>query len=363
MPLRYVDETRITAIRDLRGGEQAQVEGEIVHAEVQYKPRKTLICRLQDASGQQLTLRFLHFYPSQIAALTVGKQVRALGEVRSGFFGYEMVHPQCKAVRESTPMQENLTPVYPTTAGMSQASLRKWIGWALINADQSETLPTFVYQPQRLPNFSASLHALHHPPPAASLDVLQERTTPEWQRLAFDELLAQQLSMRRHYARRRSLGAPALKPSKTLISALLKSLPFPLTQAQQRVAMEIGQDLAQNHPMQRLLQGDVGSGKTIVATMAALQAIENGWQAAIMAPTEILAEQHYKKMQGWLAPLNIEVAWLSGSQNKKDRAASLEAIANGSARLIVGTHALFQEQVSFARLGLAIVDEQHRFGV
>jgi len=363
LPLRYVDETRITAIRDLRGGEQAQVEGEIVHAEVQYKPRKSLICRLQDASGQQLTLRFLHFYPSQIAALTVGKQVRALGEVRSGFFGYEMVHPQCKAVRESTPMQENLTPVYPTTAGMSQASLRKWIGWALINADQSETLPAFVYQPQRLPNFSTSLHALHHPSPEASLDALQERTTPEWQRLAFDELLAQQLSMRRHYARRRSLGAPALKPSKTLISALLKSLPFPLTQAQQRVAMEIGQDLAQNHPMQRLLQGDVGSGKTIVATMAALQAIENGWQAAIMAPTEILAEQHYKKMQGWLAPLNIEVAWLSGSQNKKDRTASLEAIASGAAKLVVGTHALFQDQVSFARLGLAIVDEQHRFGV
>jgi len=363
LPLRYVDETRITAIRDLRGGEQAQVEGEIVHAEVQYKPRKTLICRLQDLSGQQLTLRFLHFYPSQIAALTVGKQVRALGEVRSGFFGYEMVHPQCKAVRESTPMQENLTPVYPTTAGMSQASLRKWIGWALINADQSETLPPFVYQPQRLPNFSASLHALHHPSPAASLDALQERTTPEWQRLAFDELLAQQLSMRRHYAMRRSLGAPALKSSKTLISALLKSLPFPLTQAQQRVAMEIGQDLAQNHPMQRLLQGDVGSGKTIVATMAALQAIENGWQTAIMAPTEILAEQHYKKMQGWLAPLNIEVAWLSGSQNKKDRTASLAAIASGAAKLVVGTHALFQDQVSFARLGLAIVDEQHRFGV
>ena len=363
LPLRYVDETHITPIRELRNGQQVQVEGEIVHAEVLYKPRKSLICRLQDDSGQQLTLRFLHFYPSQIAALTVGKQVRALGEVRNGFFGYEMVHPQCKAVRESTPVLENLTPVYPTTAGMSQASLRKWIGWALINGDQSETLPDFVYAPHRMPSFAHSLRVLHHPAPAANIHALSEHATIEWQRLAFDELLAQQLSMRRHYARRRSLGAPALKPSKTLISALLKSLPFPLTQAQQRVAMEISGDLAQKHPMQRLLQGDVGSGKTIVATMAALQAIENGWQAAIMAPTEILAEQHYKKMQGWLAPLNIEVAWLSGSQNKKDRAASLETIASGAARLVVGTHALFQDQVSFARLGLAIVDEQHRFGV
>jgi len=363
LPLRYVDETRITSIRELRMGEQVQVEGEIVHAEVLYKPRKSLICQLQDDSGQQLTLRFLHFYPSQIAALTVGKQVRALGEVRNGFFGYEMVHPQCKAVLESTPVLENLTPVYPTTAGLSQASLRKWIGWALINGDQSETLPDFIYTPHCMPSFALSLRMLHHPAPAANIHALSEHATIEWQRLAFDELLAQQLSMRRHYARRRSLGAPALKPSRTLISALLKSLPFPLTQAQQRVAMEIGADLAQKHPMQRLLQGDVGSGKTIVATMAALQAIENGWQAAIMAPTEILAEQHYKKMQGWLAPLNIEIAWLSGSQNKKDRAASLEAIASGVAKLVVGTHALFQDQVNFARLGLAIVDEQHRFGV
>jgi len=367
LPLRYVDETRITPIRELRGGDQAQVEGEIVHAEVQYKPRKTLVCRLQDVNGQQLTLRFLHFYPSQVAALAVGKQLRALGEVRSGFFGYEMVHPQCKAVRDSTPVLENLTPVYPTTAGMSQASLRKWIGWALINGDQSETLPEFVYAQHGMPSFADSLKALHHPAPmpalGANIHAPSSHAAIELQRLAFDELLAQQLSMRRHYARRRSLGAPALKPSKTLITALLKSLPFPLTQAQQRVAMEIGRDLAQKHPMQRLLQGDVGSGKTIVATMAALQAIENGWQAAIMAPTEILAEQHYKKMQHWLAPLNIEVAWLSGRQNKKDRAASLAAIASGAARLVVGTHALFQEQVNFARLGVAIVDEQHRFGV
>jgi len=363
LPLRYVDETHITAIRDLRSGEQAQVEGEIVHAEVQYKPRKALIAQLQDSAGQLLVLRFLHFYPSQIAALKVGTKLRALGEVRQGFFGYEMVHPQCKSVRDETPVKETLTPVYPTTAGLSQASLRKWISWALNNGDLGETLPEFVYKPQALPGFAQSLKNLHHPAPEADLYQLEDRISPYWQRLAFDELLAQQLSMRRHYARRRSIGAPVLKPSKTLITALLRSLPFALTSAQQKVAVEIGNDLMQSHPMQRLLQGDVGSGKTIVAAMGALQAIENGWQAAIMAPTEILAEQHYKKMQSWLAPLNIKVTWLSGSQNKTDRATSLEAIADGTAQLVVGTHALFQEQVVFAKLGLAIIDEQHRFGV
>lgn len=362
LPLRYIDETHITAIRDLRNGEQVQVEGEIVHAEVQYKPRKMLVARLADASGQ-LSLRYLHFYPSQIKVLEVGKRLRVFGEVRGGFFGWEMVHPQCRAVREHEPVLETLTPVYPSTAGLSQNSLRKWIGWALQHGDLSEHLPAHVYHELALPSLADSLRVLHHPAPQADLNALTERTTLEWQRLAFDELLAQQLSMRRHYARRRSQGAPALKPSNTLINALLKSLPFPLTAAQQRVALEIGADLAQQHPMQRLLQGDVGSGKTIVAAMAALQAIENGWQAAIMAPTEILAEQHFKKMQAWLAPLNIEVAWLSGSQSRKDRALSLAAVAEGSAKLVVGTHALFQEQVVFARLGLAIVDEQHRFGV
>ena len=362
LPLRYIDETRITAIRDLRSGDQVQAEGEIVHAEVQYRPRKALICRLQDPSGQ-LSLRFLHFYPSQIAALKEGTKLRVFGEVRGGFFGWEMVHPQYRPVREQEPVLETLTPVYPTTAGLTQAALRKWISWALANDPLSETLPAHIYSKLGLPSFADSLNTLHHPSPDANLQALDERTTPAWRRLAFDELLAQQLSMRRHYARRRSLGAPALKPSKYLVSALLKSLLFPLTSAQQKVAMEISHDLAQAHPMQRLLQGDVGSGKTIVATMAALQAVENGLQAAIMAPTEILAEQHFRKMQGWLAPLHIEVAWLSGSQGKKARTAAMEAVASGGAKLVVGTHALFQEQVQFAKLGLAIVDEQHRFGV
>ncbi|SNR81863.1 ATP-dependent DNA helicase RecG [Methylobacillus rhizosphaerae] len=362
LPLRYLDETRIVPIRELRTGEQAQVQGEIVHAEVQYRPRKSLICRLKDETGQ-LVLRFLHFYPSQVASLKEGSCIRAFGEVRGGFFGWEMVHPQCRKVAEDTPVAEALTPLYPTTAGLSQASLQKWVAFALQQAAMDEILPAAIYQHLGLPAFADSLHQLHHPAANVDLASLESRDHPAWRRLAFDELLAQQLSMRQHHERRKHQGAPALAPSDKLITALLRRLPFALTQAQQRVALEIGHDLQQAHPMQRLLQGDVGSGKTIVAAMAALQAIENGWQAAIMAPTEILAEQHYQKMQDWLHPLGIQVAWLSGSQGKKERRAMLESVANGEAQLVIGTHALFQEHVVFQRLALAIVDEQHRFGV
>ncbi len=362
MPLRYVDETRITSVHDLRTGMQAQVQGEIIQTQVQYRPRKMLVCTLRDNSGQ-INLRFLHFYPSQVAALKEGAFIRAFGEVRGGFFGWEMVHPQYRTASLDEPVLETLTPVYPTTAGMTQATLRKWISWALENDALEETLPAAVYRKLGLPSFADSLKALHNPAPDADLQALEERSTPAWKRLAFDELLAQQLSMRRHYARRRSLVAPAMRPSEKLVAALLQLLPFSLTSAQQRVFEDISHDLAQPHPMQRLLQGDVGSGKTIVAALAALQAIENGWQVAMMAPTEILAEQHFNKMQAWLAPLNIQVAWLSGSQAGKDRALSLQLIANGEAPLVIGTHALIQEQVQFAKLGLAIVDEQHRFGV
>ena len=372
LPLRYIDETRITPIRDLRTGDHVQIEGEIVHNEVTYKPRKALVARLQDAGGQQLSLRFLHFYPSQISALKVGTKLRVFGEARVGFFGWEMVHPQFRSVKDEEPVVETLTPIYPTTAGLTQGALRKWIKWAFANGDLTETLPAAAYKKSPQQNgstFAGSLQAIHHPSPEDSLQALDARETPAWRRLAFDELLAQQLSMRKHYARRRSVGSPVFKPSKTLVTALLKGLGFPLTHAQQKVALEIASDLTQPYPMQRLLQGDVGSGKTVVATMAALQAIENGWQAAIMAPTEILAEQHYQKMRGWLSQMQaltnqvINIAWLSGSQNKKDREASLKLIASGEAQLIVGTHALFQEAVIFAKLGLVVVDEQHRFGV
>ncbi len=362
LPLRYIDETRITAVRDLRQGDDAQCEGEIVHAEVTYKPRKALIARLKDLSGQ-LTLRFLHFYPSQISQLAVGKKLRVYGEVRHGFFGYEMVHPQCKNVGEKTEVAETLTPVYPTTAGLTQGNLRKAIAIALKQADLSETLPASIYTLANLPAFSTSIHALHSPAPDANLNALENKSTPEWRRLAFDELLAQQLSMRKHYIKRRSIDAPAIAFSTILVPQMLKNLAFNLTKSQQKVVAEISHDLTQPHPMQRLLQGDVGSGKTIVACMAAMQAIEHSWQVALMAPTEILAEQHFKKFETWLRPLNLNIAWLTGSQSKKEREIALESIATGSAQLSVGTHALFQDAVNFKKLGLAIIDEQHRFGV
>ena len=362
LPLRYIDETRITAIRDCRQGFDAQCEGEIVHAEVTYKPRKALIARLEDVSGQ-LTLRFLHFYPSQIAALKVGTKLRVYGEVRHGFFGYEMVHPTCKTAGEKTVVAETLTPVYPTTAGLTQATIRKAIALAIKQNVTPETLPTGVYKHLHLPTFADSICSLHNPTPDANLNALENRCTPEWRRLAFDELLAQQLSMRKHYIKRRSFNAPAIQASKNLVQKMLKNLPFSLTNAQQKVVAEIAHDLTCPHPMQRLLQGDVGSGKTIVACMAALQAIEHGWQVALMAPTEILAEQHFKKFETWLTPLNLNIAWLTGSQSKKERESALQSIAAGRANLAIGTHALFQDAVIFRKLGLAIIDEQHRFGV
>ncbi len=362
LPLRYLDETHVTAIRDLRLGEQAQIEGVVVDNEVSYKPRKMLNVRVQDDSGI-INLRFIHFYPSQIAAMQTGTRIRAFGEVRPGFFGYEMVHPQQRKVKEDTPVNTALTPVYPTTAGLSQNTIRKAVNLVLQPEHLQETLPGWVYEQLQLPDFAGSLQQLHQPSPEVALSTLEDHSHPAWQRLAYDELLAQQLSMRQHYARRKQASAPATPLSQTLSARLLDSLPFALTAAQQKVTSEISLDLSQPHPMQRLLLGDVGSGKTIVACLAALQMIEHGWQVAMMAPTEILAEQHYKKLSSWLTPLGIEIAWLTGSQNKKAREQSLARIASGEAVLAVGTHALFQEDVTFKQLGLAIVDEQHRFGV
>jgi ATP-dependent DNA helicase RecG len=362
LPLRYIDETRITSMQDLRVGDHAQIEGEVTHAEVSYKPRKALIVQIEDASAQ-LTLRFLHFYPSQINTMKIGAHLRVYGEVRHGFFGYEMVHPQCRSVSEATPVSEQLTPVYPTTAGLRQPNLRKAIQIAITHDTLDETLPTWVYVAEHFPSFAQSIRTLHQPLPEINLSALENRTLPEWRRLALDELLAQQLSMRKHYARRRSVAAPSVTASIKLAPKLLKTLGFELTSAQQKVVHEITHDLSQPHPMQRLLQGDVGSGKTIVACLSALQLIEHGWQVALMAPTEILAEQHYKKFQLWLTPLNISIAWLTGSQSKKEREKALAMIATGQAQLVIGTHALFQDAVKFKNLGLVIVDEQHRFGV
>ncbi len=343
-------------------GDYVQIEGEIYQAEVSYKPRKSLILKLADSSGY-IFLRFIHFYPSHVAILSEGKRVRVSGEVRHGFFGYEMVHPKFKIVSESTPIKDTYTPVYPTTAGLTQASIMKCINLALTNSDLSEILPKKIYEELGLPSYELAIRHIHNPPITCDLEQMGIRESPEWNRLIFDELIAQQLSMRRHYINRKSNSAPAFKPSRSFVKRLVENLPFKLTKAQLKVVNEIEADLSSPFPMQRLLQGDVGSGKTIVATIAALQAIENGFQVAIMAPTEILAEQHYKKIQTWLNFLDLKTVWLSGGQNRNDRREANLSIEDGSASVVVGTHALFQEKVKFKKLGFIIVDEQHRFGV
>lgn len=362
LPLRYEDETHLAPIATVQPGMNAQVQGVITHSEVAFRPRRTLVCRLQD-NGGELYLRFLNFYPSQQKQLAVGKQIRATGEVRMGYYGLEMVHPKCRAVDDDTPLQQSLTPVYPTTAGLSQAVLRKLIGNALETLPLSDTLPEPLLKKLRLADFAGSLRLLHNPPPDVAASSLEQRSHAAWRRIKFDELLAQQLSMRVHHRERGKRIAPKLAPQHRLTAQLIKNLPFVLTGAQQKVYVEISRDLAQPHPMQRLLLGDVGSGKTIIAALAALQAIENGYQVALMAPTDILAEQHYLKLRDWLEPLGISPVWLSGSLKRKEKRFAAERIASGETLLAIGTHALFQEQVSFHRLGLAIVDEQHKFGV
>jgi len=362
LPLRYEDETNLAPIATVQVGNTVQVQGIIKHSEVAFRPRRTLVCRIEDSSGE-LYLRFLNFYPSQQKQLAVGKQIRVVGEVRMGYYGLEMVHPKCRAVEEDTPLQQSLTPVYPTTAGLGQAALRKLITNALETVPMPDTLPDALLKKLKLAGFADSLKLLHNPPPDIAASALDERSHTAWRRIKFDELLAQQLSMRVHHRERGKRIAPALELHGKLTTRLIKALPFALTQAQQRTFAEISRDLAQPHPMQRLLLGDVGSGKTIVAALVALQAIENGYQAAIMAPTEILAEQHYLKLRDWLEPLGIVPVWLSGSLKKKEKQLAAEKIASGETLLAIGTHALFQTSVEFHKLGLAIVDEQHKFGV
>ena len=362
LPLRYEDETQVLPIAGAPSGESVQVEGTVAETEIRYRPRRQLVSRIDDDSGT-LYVRFFNFYPSQQKALAPGAKVRVLGEIRQGFFGAEMVHPRFKVLRGETPLPKSLTPVYPTTAGLSQEALRKLAGRALLAADLSDSLPEPVRRKLGLEPYGEALRNLHNPPPDADALALASHAHPAWRRMKFDELLAQQLSMRLHYERRARIRAHALIQYTRLSRQLLASLPFRLTRAQNRALAEIRRDLTRPHPMQRLLQGDVGSGKTVVAALAALQAIESGYQCAVMAPTEILAEQHFRKFAHWLEPLDVSLAWLSGGQKKKERELALTQIESGDAQLAVGTHALFQEQVTFARLGLAIVDEQHRFGV
>ncbi|MDP3344057.1 MAG: ATP-dependent DNA helicase RecG [Hydrogenophaga sp.] len=370
LPLRYEDETRIVRLADAREGQTVQVEGTVTHSEISPGPRRQLLVTLDDGSDT-CTLRFFSFYPSHQKALAVGAWVRVRGEIRGGFMGRSMMHPAFHAGGGELP--NALTPVYPTSAQLPQVYLRKVVASGLARADLSETLPpellaslqTVVRAPWTLRD---ALRYLHQPGPDVSLDALEDRSHPAWQRLKAEELLAQQLSQLTAKRERDALRAPALRPRPGgLHEQLLAVLPFALTEAQRRVGAEIAHDLARPVPMHRLLQGDVGSGKTVVAALAAAIAMDSGWQCALMAPTEILAEQHFAKLIGWLepllTPLGKRVAWLTGSQKKKQRTEMLALIASGEAALVVGTHAVIQDQVVFQNLALALIDEQHRFGV
>jgi ATP-dependent DNA helicase RecG len=364
LPMRYEDETEIVPIREacLRGGHVSQVEGVVVKNEITYKPRKQLLVSIADETSD-IQLRFMNFYGSQVKQLAEGTRVRARGEVRHGFFGAEMVHPVYKIVNEGAPLPTALTPVYPSGEGLSQTVLRRAIADAMKRVDWTDTVPRAVRERLDLAEFQPAVRLLHYPPPEVDENALIERSHPAWTRVKFDELLAQQLSLKRAQQARREKGAPQLTSVGELSSAFLKALPFALTNAQQRVVREISADLREGYPMQRLLQGDVGSGKTVVAALAAAQAIDSGYQAALMAPTEILAEQHFRKIAAWMEPLGVKVAWLTGSLKKKEKQAASDMAESGEANLVIGTHALIQDSVQFAKLGLVLVDEQHRFGV
>ena len=362
LPLRYEDETQITPIAQAVMGASCQIEGVVTQQEVKFKPRQQLLIQVCDDAGSVLVLRFIHFYASHQRQMAVGKRIRAVGEVKLGFHGYEMIHPKVRDA-DGTVLADSLTPIYPTVNGLQQPTLRRVVQAALKALPLQDTLPDVLLRQLGLPHLAESLHLLHAPPPSYTIQQLSDGALPAWQRLKFDELLAQQLSMRLARQKRMSGQTKAIVGDGRFQQMLLQALPFQLTGAQQRVLQEIRGDMAQTYPMHRLLQGDVGSGKTIVAALSALTAIEAGFQVAVMAPTEILAEQHLLKFEQWFAPLGLSVVWLSGSQRKKAKEQAKEALLSGATQIAVGTHALFQDDVQFQNLGLVIVDEQHRFGV
>ena len=375
LPARYEDETELLTIEEaIHQGRfnSAQTQGVVIRNQVLFRPRRQMIVTIEDET-ETLNLRFLNFYPSQQKQMAVGVNIRVRGEVREGFQGPEMVHPTVRALAPDAPLPASLTPVYPASVGVSQTIIRKAVTQALRDPSLQDSLAEFL--PKKLmaellpsndwPNLQAAIIYLHQPPADANTQALLERTHPAWRRVQFEELLAQQISLKRAHAIRQERHAPSFPSEKkqSLEAGLLKALPFKLTNAQDRVWSEISHDLSKSFPMNRLLQGDVGSGKTVVAALAAARVMDHGYQAAIMAPTEILAEQHYLKMKEWFEPLGVKIAWLSGSLKAKDKRLAQEVIENGHAQLIIGTHALIQENVSFAKLGLAVIDEQHRFGV
>ena len=365
LPLRYEDRTQVWPIGDLPPGLHGAVEGEIQDTQLVMGRRRMLVCRISDGTGT-LTLRFFNFTAAQKNSLATGRLIRCFGEVRPGKYGLEMAHPEYKLLGEEQAGQteEALTAVYPTTEGLRQLTLRNLTNQALAQLDLygvEELLPAGLY-PHQI-ELAAALKLLHRPPPSVALPLLESGQHPAQQRLVLEELLAHNLSVLKVRAQAQTQLARALKPAPELVEQLLGALPFKPTGAQNRVVAEISKDLQQSHPMMRLVQGDVGSGKTLVAALAALQAIGNGCQVGLMAPTELLAEQHAINFAKWLEPLGIGVGWLAGKQKGKAREESLAAIADGSVKMVVGTHAIFQEQVVFQRLALVIIDEQHRFGV
>lgn len=369
LPLRYEDETRIQRLSEVREGQSAQVEGVVTSNEVKLGGHRQLLVTLDDGSDT-CTLRFFTFYPTTQKALAVGNAVRVRGEIKGGFMGLQMMHPTFKPAGGDLAVA--LTPIYPTSAGLPQAYLRRAVDSGLSRAELSNTIPLeFLSQIGLQPRWGLreALTFLHHPTPDVSLATLEDHSHPAWQRLKAEELLAQQISQLQAKRERAKLRAPVLavraasSDALPLHERLLAALPFGLTGAQRRVGEDIAQDLARVVPMHRLLQGDVGSGKTVVAALAAAICIDAGWQCALMAPTEILARQHFTKLLSWLEPLGIQTAWLTGSQKTKERREMLALIASGEAGLVIGTHAIIQDKVVFNKLALAIIDEQHRFGV
>ena len=365
LPLRYQDRTRVVPIGALRPGQDAVIEGVVVGADVLMGRRRSLLVRLQDGSGT-LSLRFYHFSNAQKEAMKRGTQLRCFGEARPGASGLEIYHPEYRALTsEPAPVEQTLTPIYPTTEGLTQQRLRNLSEQALSRLGPHslpDWLPEELARDYRLGALDQAIRYLHRPPPDADLEELAEGRHWAQHRLAFEELLTHQLSLQRLRESVRAQQAPQLPVARTLPQRYLLNLGFQPTGAQQRVGAEIAYDLSQPEPMLRLVQGDVGAGKTVVAALAALQALEAGYQVALMAPTEILAEQHFVTFCKWLEPLGIEVAWLAGKLKGKARTAALERIAGGCP-MVVGTHALFQDEVRFSRLALVIIDEQHRFGV
>jgi ATP-dependent DNA helicase RecG len=367
LPLRYEDRTQLVKIGALQAGSRCLVTGEVLLAETVYRGRRNLLVRISDGTGQ-LTLRFFHFSKAQVAQFQPGVRLTCFGEARKGSSGLEMIHPEYRILREGqgAAINETLTAIYPATEGVQQGRLRNLTDQALRMMRQhppEELLPRDVRDKLGLPELVEAVRYLHRPPADADVELMLAGTHPCQQRLAFEELLAHYMSLRNLRALAQTENAQALTGGSDDVAKFVDSLPFTLTGAQRRVVDEILGDLAQPHPMMRLIQGDVGSGKTVVAAIACLKAISCGVQAAIMAPTELLAEQHWRSFGDWFRPLGIEPAWLSGSQRAAARRQALESIADGSAPLVVGTHALFQEGVEFHDLALVVIDEQHRFGV